>query len=261
VVGAGLAYLAVLVVGPLAGIAWTALAPGWRVVADTFSRPDVRHAALLTAVITAVSVAVTAAFGVVVAWVLVRQRFPGRGVLNALVDLPFALSPVTVGLACVLLFGRGGWFEPFLAARGVQVIFALPSMVLVTAFICLPFAVREVAPVLQEVGTEEEEAARTLGASAIQAFWRVTLPNIRWGLLHGVALSTARSIGEIGAVLVVSGLIQGRTETLTLYIFRALEERQTASAYTVALVLAAVSVLVLSAIEWLKHKTLRRDPR
>jgi sulfate/thiosulfate transport system permease protein len=196
---------------------------------------------------------------VIVAWVLVRQRFPGRSLLNALVDLPFALSPVTVGIACVLLFGRGGWFEPFFAARGIQIIFALPSLVLVTIFIAIPFVVREVAPVLEEVGTEEEDAARTLGASTLQSFLRVTLPNIRWGLLYGIALSTARAMGEIGAVFVVSGLIQGRTETLTLYIFRAIEDRQTPSAYVVALALALVSVLILVAIELFKGKQRRED--
>ena len=252
-----LLYLTVLLVAPLVSIVWTALKPGWHVVTDTFSQVDVRHAALLTVVITLITVVVTGVFGVIVAWVLVRQRFPGRSLLNALVDLPFALSPVTVGIACVLLFGRGGWFEPFFAARGMQIIFALPSLVLVTIFIAIPFVVREVAPVLEEVGTEEEDAARTLGASTVQSFLRVTLPNIRWGLLYGIALSTARAMGEIGAVMVVSGLIQGRTETLTLYIFRAIEDRHTPSAYVVALSLALVSVLILVAIELFKSKQRR----
>ncbi len=252
-------YLAVLLLAPLAGVVWQALRPGWRVLGDTFTRSDVVHAFTLTAVIALITVAVTTAFGVVVAWVLVRQRFRGRAFLNALVDLPFALSPVTVGLACVLLFGRGGWFHDFFAARGIQIIFALPSMVLVTIFISVPFTIREVQPVLEEIGVEEEDAARTLGASVMQTFLRVTLPNIRWGLLYGIALSAARAIGEIGAVLVVSGLIQGRTETATLYIYRAMEERQTASAYVVALTLAGVSVLILAAIEWVKRKRTRED--
>ncbi len=252
-------YLAVLLLAPLAGVVWQALRPGWRVLGDTFTRSDVVHAFTLTAVIALITVAVTTAFGVVVAWVLVRQRFRGRAFLNALVDLPFALSPVTVGLACVLLFGRGGWFHDFFAARGIQIIFALPSMVLVTIFISVPFTIREVQPVLEEIGVEEEDAARTLGASVMQTFLRVTLPNIRRGLLYGIALSAARAIGEIGAVLVVSGLIQGRTETATLYIYRAMEERQTASAYVVALTLAGVSVLILAAIEWVKRKRTRED--
>jgi sulfate transport system permease protein len=193
-------------------------------------------------------------FGVIVALVLARDSFPGKRLVSAIVDLPLAVSPVIVGLMAVLLFGRGGWFEPFFAERGIQVIFALPSMVIVTVFICIPFVIREVAPVLQEIGTDEEEAAKTLGASSWQTFWRITLPNIRWALLYGVALTTARALGEIGAVLIVSGSIQGQTETATLYIFRAIEERQDASAFVVALSLAAVSILLLVAIETFKQK-------
>ena len=235
-----LVYLSALLLLPLVGIVWTALSPGWSTVKETFTRADVLHAFQLTLIITVITVVVTAVFGVIVAWVLVRQPFRGSGILNALVDLPFALSPVTVGLACVLLFGLGGWFEPFFSARGIDIIFALPSMVLVTIFISIPFVIRGVQPVLVEIGTEEEDAARTLGASVWRSFRRVTIPNIRWGLLYGVALSAARAIGEIGAVLVVSGLIQGKTETATLYIFRAVEDRDTASGYVVALTLAAV---------------------
>jgi sulfate/thiosulfate transport system permease protein len=188
---------------------------------------------------------------------LVRDRFFGRRILNALVELPLAVSPITVGLMVILLFGRGGWFEPFFAAQGIQVIFALPSMILVTIFICLPFVIREVGPVLEELGTAEEEAARTLGASSLQTFFRVTLPNVKWGLAYGTALATARALGEIGAVLIVSGSIQGQTETATLYIFRALEERQEASGYVVALSLAAISILLLGAIEVFKHRRLK----
>lgn len=186
--------------------------------------------------------------------VLVRHRFPGRRLLNAFVDLPLAVSPVTVGLMAVLLFGRGGWFEPFFSSRGIQIIFAVPSMVLVTIFICVPFVIREVGPVLEELGTEEEDAARTLGANSIQTFFRIALPNIRWGLLYGVALSTARALGEIGAVLIVSGQIQGQNETLTLYIFRAFEERQDVQGNVVALLLAGVSIFLLAAIEIFKRK-------
>jgi sulfate transport system permease protein len=248
------AYVTVLLLIPLGGIVWTALKPGWSVVGRTFGSADVRHAFLLTGVITLITLVVTTAFGVTVAWVLVRQRFRGRGLLNAIVDLPFALSPVTVGIAAVLLFGRGGWFAPWFDARGISIIYALPSMVLVTIFISIPFVIREVQPVLVEVGTEEEDAARTLGASVLQSFRRVTLPNIRWGLFYGVALSAARAIGEIGAVLIVSGAIQGKTETATLYIFRAVEERQTASGYLAALVLALVSIALLIGIETAKHR-------
>jgi sulfate transport system permease protein len=246
--------VSILLLIPLVGILWTALKPGLSVITETLAQPDVRHAFYLTLIITVITVVVTALFGVIVAWVLVRQRFKGRSFLNAIVDLPFALSPVTVGLACVLLFGAGGWFSDFFTARGIQIIFALPSMILVTIFISIPFVIREVQPVLEEVGVDEEDAARTLGASVWQSFRKVTVPNIRWGLLYGVALSAARAIGEIGAVLVVSGLIQGQTETATLYIFRALEERQTPSAYVVALLLALCSVVLLGAIEFAKRR-------
>jgi sulfate transport system permease protein len=174
--------------------------------------------------------------------------------MNAVIDLPFALSPVTVGLAAVLLFGTGGWFTEFFAARGIQVLFALPSMVLVTIFICIPFTIRELVPVLQEFGLEEEDAARTLGASIWQTFRRVTLPNIRWAVLYGIALTTARALGEIGAVLIVSGTISGRTETATIYIYTALEERLDAQAHVVALVLAATSIVLLVGIEWLHRR-------
>jgi sulfate transport system permease protein len=248
-------YVALLLLLPLVGIVWTALEPGFGIVGETLSKPEVRHAFYLTGVITVISVIVTSFFGLIVSWVLVRQRFVGRSFMNALVDLPFALSPVTVGLACVLLFGLNGWFADWFAARGIQVIFAVPSMVLVTIFICVPFTIREVVPVLEEIGLDEEDASRTLGASLWQTFFRVTLPNIRWALAYGIALTTARAIGEIGAVLIVSGLITGKTETATIYIFTAIEERQTAEAYVVALVLAFVSVALLVVIEGLRRRT------
>jgi len=251
---ASLAWVALLLVLPLVGIVVTALKPGLHIVADTLRSADVQHALLLTVEIAVITVLVTTLFGVVVAWVLVRQRFHGRSLLNALVDLPFALSPVTVGLACFVLFAPGGWLAPFFASRGIQINFALPSMVLVTIFICIPFTIREVVPVLEEIGLDEEDASRTLGASVWHTFFTVTLPNIRWAIAYGVALSTARAIGEIGAVLIVSGLIQGKTETATLYIFRATEERQTPQAYIVALFLAAVSVVLLIGIETFHHR-------
>jgi sulfate transport system permease protein len=252
--GLALAYIGVLLILPVAGIVIIALRPGWQVVSDTFGSPQVRHAYYLTGIITAITVVVTAFFGVLVAWVLTRDRFPGRSIMNALVDLPFAVSPVTVGVMAVLLFGRGGWFEPFFSAAGIQIIYALPSMVLVTIFISIPFVIRAVVPILDEVGRDEEEAARTLGASLLQSFLRVTLPNIRWGLAYGVALSAARALGEIGAVLIVSGAIQGQTETATLYVFTAIEERLDASGYLVALSLAGISVVLLAGIELFKRR-------
>jgi sulfate/thiosulfate transport system permease protein len=252
-------YVGALLLLPLLNIAWTALRPGWNVVTETFGEADVKHAFLLTGIIAVITVVVTAVLGVVVSWVLVRQRFVGRAMMNAFVDLPFALSPVTVGLAAIILFGRNGWFYDFFTDRNIDIIFALPSMILVTVFISIPFVVREVQPVLEELGTAEEDAARTLGASVWKSFFRVTLPNIRWALLYGVALSAARAIGEIGAVWIVSGAIQGHTETATVYIFRAVEERQTAQGYVVALTLAAISVILLVAIEWFKRRITRED--
>src|SRR5919106_2036357 len=249
-----LVYVGVLLLAPTVGILLSVLREGTGILSTTFARPDVQNALKLTVGITLMTVAVTALFGVITAWVLARDNFPGRSLLNAIVDLPMAVSPVIVGLMAVLLFGRGGWFEPFFAAQGIQIIFAVPSMVIVTIFISIPFVIREVTPVLQEIGTDEEEAAKTLGASSLQSFLRVTLPSIKWALLYGIALSAARAMGEIGAVLIVSGVLQGRNETATLFIFRALEERQDAQAHVVALTLAASSIVLLIAIEFFKHR-------
>jgi sulfate transport system permease protein len=251
-------YVAILLLAPLGGIVWTVARSGISSINETISLPDVRHAYFLTGIITLITVVVTGVLGVVTALVIARDHFPGKRLVSAIVDLPLAVSPVIVGLMAVVLFGRSGWFESFFATRGIQIMFAVPSMVVVTVFIVLPFVIREVAPVLQELGTEEEDAARTLGASSLQAFFRVTLPNIRWGLFYGIALTTARAMGEIGAVLIVSGSIQGQTETATLYIVRALEERQEASAFVVALSLALASVVLLLAIELAKRRWSRR---
>ena len=255
ILAAVIGYVAILLLLPLVGIVFTALEPGLGIVTETLSKPEVQHAFVLTAQITVITVLVTSVFGLIVAWVLVRQRFVGRSFMNALVDLPFALSPVTVGLACVLLFGIDGWFNEWFTAQGIQIIFAVPSMVLVTIFICVPFTIRELVPVLEEIGLDEEDASRTLGASLWQTFFRVTMPNIRWALGYGIALTTARAIGEIGAVLIVSGLIKWMTETATIYIFTAIEERQTAEAYVVALALAVVSIVLLVVIEGLRRHT------
>jgi sulfate/thiosulfate transport system permease protein len=252
-----LLYLGFLVLLPLGAIVWTAVKSGWSTIVGTFTAPDVRHALYLTAVIAIQTVVVCATLGAITAWVLVRHRFRGRRLMNALVDLPLAVSPVTVGIAAMLLFGRGGWFEAWFTARGIQIVFALPSMVIVTIFICLPFVVRSVAPVLEELGTEEEDAARTLGATSLQTLFRVVLPNIRWGLLYGIALTTARSIGEIGAVYLVSGVLKGQTETATIYILTAFEERMDAQGTLVALTLAAASIVLLIGIEISKRRHVR----
>lgn len=247
-------YVGILVIAPLVGIAWAALKAGFSTILETLRQPDVLHAFYLTGIITVITVIVTSVFGVVVALVIARDSFPGRALMSAFVDLPLAVSPVIVGLMAVVLFGLGGWFEPWFTARGIHILFALPSMVLVTIFICIPFVIREVVPVLKEVGVTEEEAARTLGASSLQTFFRVTLKNIRWGLLYGIALTTARSIGEIGAVLIVSGSITGQTETATLYILRAFDQNQDQQGYIVAITLALVSIGLLVAIEAFKNR-------
>ena len=253
-IAVALLYVGILVIAPLIGIAWAALKAGLSTILETLRQPDVLHAFYLTTIITVITLVVTSVFGVVVALVIARDRFPGRALMSAFVDLPFAVSPVIVGLMAVVLFGLGGWFEPWLTARGIHVLFALPSMVLVTIFICIPFVIREVVPVLKEVGVTEEEAARTLGASSLQTFFRVTLKNIRWGLSYGIALTTARSIGEIGAVLIVSGSITGQTETSTLYILRAFDQNQDQQGYIVAITLALVSIGLLIAIETFKNR-------
>jgi sulfate/thiosulfate transport system permease protein len=256
-ISTSLLYVGILLIAPLAGIIWAAFGDGFGVVASTLTDPAVQHAFLLTGIITVITVLVTGVLGLCVALVLSRDRFPGKRIMSAIVDLPLAVSPVIVGLMAVILFGREGWFTDFFSAQGIQILFALPSMILVTIFICIPFVIREVTPVLEELGMEEEQAAWTLGASRMKTFLKVTLPNIRWGLLYGIALSTARALGEIGAVLLVSGAIQGQTETATLYILRAFEERQTTQGFLVALVLAAVSVLILVGIEISKRRRFR----
>jgi sulfate transport system permease protein len=257
---AALLYVGVLLIAPLAGIVWSALKGGFGLVSSTLKQSDVIHAFYLTAVITVITVMVTTVFGVIVALVLTRDHFPGKRIVSALVDLPLAVSPIIVGLMAVLLFGTGGWFEPWFTAHGIQILGALPSMILVTIFVSIPFVIREVAPVLEELGMEEEQAAWTLGASKLQTFFRVTLPNIRWGMLYGIALSAARSLGEVGAVLIVSGLIQGRTETATLIIYRFFEQGHYAEGYIVAMILAFVSIAALVGIEVSKKRRLREGP-
>ena len=254
-------YVGALVLAPLIGIAWATVSAGLDAWKETFKDPTAVHSYYLTGIITIITVGVTTFFGVVVAMVLARDRFPGKGIVSAVVDLPFAVSPIIVGLMAVLLFGRGGWFEPWFAAHGIQVLFAVPSMVIVTIFICIPFVIREVAPVLQELGMQEEEAAKTLGAPSLTTFRRITLPNIRWGLLYGIALSAARSIGEVGAVLVVSGSLMGQTETAPLYILRQFDQNHDDAAYIVALTLALASIVLLSGIELMKHRYERKRSR
>jgi sulfate transport system permease protein len=213
------------------------------------------HAFWLSVMLALGAVVVNAIFGTLVAWVLVRQDFWGKGFFNALIDLPFVVSPVITGYMILLLFGRGSWLGPLLEATGLKVAFDVPGMLLVTVFVALPFTIREVMPVLREVGIEPEQAAHTLGASGLRTFLRVTMPAIRWGLLYGVTLTLARALGEFGGVLVAGGAVTGKTETATLFIYRALDERQEISAYAVAVVLAVVSFTVLIGMEMVRHRT------
>jgi sulfate/thiosulfate transport system permease protein len=234
--------------GPVAIVFWRAFEGGFHAFWEAISSPAAVHALWLTTQITLIVVPANTIFGIIAALVIVRRRVPGKTMLMAFIDLPLALSPVVIGLSIVLVWGFRGWFGGWLADHGIRVIFAMPGMVLATIVVCLPFVVREVVPVLREIGAEQEEAAMTLGASPLQTFWRITLPGIRWGVAYGVVLTTARALGEYGAVAVVSGRIQGTTETLTLFV----DERHTAfdqaGAYGAAVVLAVLSLLTVLAL-------------
>ncbi len=244
--GVALGYLLLVLLGPLSMVFWRVYAEGvgkaWTAITD----PDTIHAFRLTLLVTAIAVPLNTVFGIVCGLAIVRRRFPGKGLLNAFVDLPLALSPVVVGLSLFLLYGRTGWFGPWLQQHGIQILFATPSIVLVTMFVSLPFVVREVVPTLRELGDTEEQAARTLGATGLQTFFRITLPAIRWAVIYGVILTTARCLGEYGAVAVVSGSIQGKTETATLRVQEEYENLNMAGAYGIALVLAAIGLVVLA---------------
>jgi sulfate transport system permease protein len=256
-----LGYLALLLVLPVALIFWRTFEDGLDPVWQTLQDPGFQHALWLTVVIAAIAVPANTVFGVVCAFVLVRQRFHGKRALNSLIDLPFALSPIVVGLSLVLVYGRQGWLGEWFEANGVRVIFAVPGMVLATIFVSLPFVVREVVPVLREVGTEQDEAAWTLGGSPWSTFRRVTLPAIRWGVTYGVVLTTARALGEFGAVSVVSGRIEGRTETLTLHVQNSLENFDRVGAYTASVVLALLAVLTLLAMNAFRRKEVPNGDR
>ena len=251
---AALGYLAAILVGPLLIVFWRTFEHGFAPAWDALSQPETIHAFKLTLLITAIAVPVNTVFGIVCAMAIVRRRFPGKGVLNALIDLPLALSPVVVGLSLFLLYGRQGWFGPWLERHGIQFLFALPAMVVATIFVSLPFVAREVVPTLREIGDEQEQAARTLGAGGWQTFLRITLPSIRWAVVYGVILTTARCLGEYGAVAVVSGRIQGQTETATLRVEEQYEQYNIAGAYAISIVLALMAVLVLVAMTTLRPK-------
>jgi sulfate/thiosulfate transport system permease protein len=241
-------YLAVILVGPLAVVFWRTFENGVGPAWDALTTPETINAFKLTLIITAIAVPVNTVFGIVCALAIVRRDFRGKGVLNAFIDLPLALSPVVVGLALFLLYAQDGWFGSWFADRGVDILFALPSMVIATIFVSLPFVAREVVPTLREIGDEQEQAARTLGASGWQTFWRITLPSIRWAVIYGVILTTARCLGEYGAVAVVSGRLQGQTETATLRVQERYEAFDLAGAYAISILLALIAILVLVAM-------------
>ena len=249
-----LGYVGFLIATPLIALVLGAFERGFGATIASLNQPDILIAFWNTLWISLVVVAVHAIFGTIVAWVFVRHRFPGRGLINGLVDMPFAISPVVAGYMLLLLFGRNGYLASFMETLGIRVAFALPGMILATLFVTLPFMIRELIPVLEAFGTEQEKAAATLGASGWQTFWRVTFPALRWGMIYGVTLTFARALGEFGAVLVVGGGVQGRTETATLFIYRALDERQYIGAYSAALVLGIFSLALVLGSDWLRHR-------
>jgi sulfate transport system permease protein len=254
-IGLVIGYVGLLVLWPLAAVLQGAFAEGAGGFVAVLADPEVQRAFGLTIALAAGALVVNAVLGLVVAWVLVRHDFRGRAFFNGIVDLPFVVSPVIAGYMVILLFGRRGWLAPLVEALDLEVVFAVPGMLLVTIFVALPFVVRELMPVLQEIGPEPEQTAYTLGASGWQTFRRVTLPGIRWGLAYGLTLTLARALGEFGAVLVVGGAVSGRTETATLFIFRALEERQYTGAYAAAIVLALVSFAELIGMGLLRRRS------
>jgi sulfate/thiosulfate transport system permease protein len=244
-----LGYLALLIVIPVGMVFYRAFEHGIAAAWDAVTTPPAQHAFYLTVLITLIAVPANAVFGVLTALLLARREFPGKRVLNAVVDLPFAVSPVIVGLALILVWGRNGWFH----ATGI--IFALPGMILATIFVSLPFVVREVMPVLEEEGTDQEQAAATLGAGGWATFRRITLPTIRWGLAYGVVISTARALGEFGAVSAVSGRISGRTETMTLFVEDRFQEFDLTGAYAASVVLAVLAMATLGLMLLLQRRS------
>ncbi len=253
---AAVGVIGLLVVVPVANVFAQALGGGVRAYwTNLVADPDTRHAILLTLTVAPAAVAANLVFGVAAAWAIARFRFPGRTVLMTLIDLPFSVSPVVAGLLFVLLFGLQGYFGHWLRDHGLKVIFATPGLILATTFVTLPFIARELIPVMEALGPEEELAAVSLGANGWQIFWRVTLPNIRWGLVYGLILCNARAMGEFGAVYVVSGHIAGRTDTVPLRVEKLFQEYQTAGSFAVASVLTLLALVTLVVKVGLEKKT------
>ena len=249
-----LGYLALVLVIPCAMIVQRTFQDGLPPVWDALTDPAFLHALQLTLLAVAIAVPANTIFGVMCALVLVRRRPRGAPLFTVAIGLPLALSPVVVGLALILVYGKQGWFGEWFVDHGFPIIFSTPGIILATIFVTLPFVVREVVPVLREVGIDQDEAAWTLGASKTQAFWRITLPAIRWGVAYGVVLTTARALGEYGAVAVVSGRLQGETETATLRVQERWEAFDVAGAYAISIMLATIAILVLVAMTLIRPK-------
>jgi len=250
----GLGYLALLLLAPLAMIFFKTFEDGIGPPLDAITSPDGLHALKLTLIMVAIAVPINTVFGVGCALLLVRHRWKGNTLIDAVINLPFAISPIVIGLSLFLLYGTTGWFGPTFADAGITILFSVPGMVLASIFVSLPFVVRETVPVLQEIGTDQEQAASTLGANAWQTFWRITLPAIRWGIAYGVVLTTARVLGEFGAVTIVSGSINGQTQTLPLFVQKQFEAFNQPAAYGASVVLALLALTTLLAMNLLKRK-------
>jgi sulfate transport system permease protein len=243
-----LGYLALLLLLPVSMVFWRTFEDGIGAAWESVTTPEAQHAFWLTIVMVLAAVPLNTIFGIGIGLWLVRGRSRGKSVVSALIDLPFAVSPVIAGLALILVYGGDGWF-------GVRLAFTVPGMILATIFVSLPFVAREVVPVLREIGTEQEEAARTLGASRWQVLWRITLPSIRWGITYGVILTTARALGEFGAVAVISGKIVGQTETLTLHVEQQFQGFDVSGAYAASVVLALLALIVIGAMTFVRKET------
>ncbi len=253
-IGTTIAFLSLFLVVPLAAVFTEALRKGWGVYLASIKEPVALAAIYLTLITAAIAVPLNLVFGVAAAWAIAKFEFPGKHVLITLIDLPFAVSPVISGLIFVLLFGAQGFFGPWLAAHDIKIIFAVPGIVLATIFVTFPFVAREMIPVMQSLGNDQEEAALVLGANGWQIFWRVTLPSIKWGLLYGVILCNARAMGEFGAVSVVSGHIRGVTDTMPLHVEILYNEYNFAAAFAVASLLAFLSLITLAAKTYVESK-------
>jgi sulfate/thiosulfate transport system permease protein len=252
-IGLALTFMFLFLVLPLAAVFTEALRKGLDAYLEALKEPDAWSAIRLTLITAAIAVPLNLVFGVAAAWAIAKYEFKGKSVLTTLVDLPFSVSPVVAGLIYVLMFGAQGWFGPWLQAHDIQIIFAVPGIVLATVFVTFPFIARELIPLMQAQGNDEEQAAIVLGATGWQTFWRVTLPNIKWGLLYGVILCNARAMGEFGAVSVVSGHIRGQTNTMPLHVEILYNEYQSVAAFAVASLLALLALVTLaikSVIEW-----------